>query len=180
MRNSILSKAVAEERKRLGEFIRRRVSNSEDAEDILQDVLYQLAASYSITEPIEYISAWLFTAARNKIIDWYRKKRPGRFDEQLSGDDEPHFLTEILPDHTQNPDRLYLRAMVWEELEDALDEMPPEQRAVFVMHELDGMSFQEIADVTGVPLNTLLSRKRYAVLRLRERLAELYEDLRTF
>ncbi len=175
-RNVTIERAAGAERKRLLDFIRRRVRTHEDAEDILQDVFYQLATSYSVTEPIEKITSWLFTVARNKIIDWYRKKRP----ESLPGGEGnpavPLNLEDILYDPRQNPDRVYARSMVWTELADALDELPDEQREVFVLHELEGKSFRQIADLTGEPLNTLLSRKRYAVLHLRERLQELYAE----
>lgn len=175
-RNVTIERAAGAERKRLLDFIRRRVRTQEDAEDILQDVFYQLATSYSVTEPIEKITSWLFTVARNKIIDWYRKKRP----ESLPGGEGnpavPLNLEDILYDPRQNPDRVYARSMVWTELADALDELPDEQREVFVLHELEGKSFRQIADLTGEPLNTLLSRKRYAVLHLRERLQELYAE----
>jgi RNA polymerase sigma factor (sigma-70 family) len=175
-RNATVHAAVRTERKRLLEFIRRRVRTEEDAEDILQDVFYQLVTSYDVTEPIEKLTSWLFTVARNKIIDWYRKRRPGGSlgtDEETG---EPLNLEEILFDPTQNPDEVYARSLVWTELSGALDDLPDEQRQVFVMHELEGRSFKEIAEITGEPINTLLSRKRYAVLRLRESLQELYDE----
>ncbi|MBI3578345.1 MAG: sigma-70 family RNA polymerase sigma factor [Ignavibacteriales bacterium] len=175
-RNASIQETVGKERKRLFDFIRRRVRNEADAEDILQDVLHQLVASYSVTEPIEKLTSWLFTVARNRIIDWYRKRRP----ESLPADDEnpalPLNLEEILFDPNENPDRVYARSLVWTELAEALDELPEEQREVFVMHELEGKSFKEIAEMTGEPLSTLLSRKRYAVLSLREALQELYNE----
>jgi RNA polymerase sigma factor (sigma-70 family) len=153
--------------------------NESDAEDILQDVFYQLAASYSVTEPIENLTAWLFTVARNKITDWYRKRRPvalhERGDEIVEG--VPTNPGEILFDLQDGPDRAYWRSTVWSALAEALDELPEEQRAVFVWHELEGRSFKEIAVLTGEPMNTLLSRKRYAVLALRERLQDLYDEL---
>ncbi len=173
---AVVEKAFLSERKRVFDFIRRRVRTEEDAEDILQDVFYQLASGYSVTQPIENLAAWLFTVARNKITDMYRKKKP----ELLPGDyDSPDVslnLADILPDDSQNPDAVQWRALVWEELEDALDELPAEQRQAFVMHELEGKSFKEMAETTGEPINTLLSRKRYAVLFLRERLQELYSE----
>ena len=169
---------MKKERKRLGDFIKRRVGNVADAEDILQDVFYQLVTSYSVTEPIEQLTSWLFTVARNKIIDWYRKKRPEPLPISAENPDEPLNLADILYDPKQNPDEVYARSLVWTELSDALDELPEEQRFVFVMHELQGKSFKEIAEVTGEPVNTLLSRKRYAVLFLRERLQELYDEIR--
>ena len=171
---------IHSERTRLFDFIRRRVRNQADAEDILQDVFYQLLASYSITEPIEKLTAWLFTVARNKIIDWYRKRRPESLGSDItSGEDEgagPLNLEEILFDPRDNPDQVYARSLVWTELVDALEELPDAQREVFVMHELEGRPFKEIAELTGEPVNTLISRKRYAVLFLRERLKELYEE----
>jgi len=180
----VVDRTVRSERRRLFEFILRRVNSREDAEDILQDVFYQLVSSYSVTEPIEKLTSWLFTVARNKIIDWYRKKRPvyslsQRIPDSLGDDDAggPLNLEEILFDPTENPDRMYARSMVWSQLGDALDELPEKQRLVFVMHELEGKSFKQIAEITGEPINTLLSRKRYAVLALRDRLQELYEEL---
>jgi RNA polymerase sigma factor (sigma-70 family) len=154
------------------------VRNREDAEDILQDVFYQLVTSYSVTEPIEKLTAWLFTVARNKIIDWYRKQKPVALGPDPGNEGAPLTLEDILFDPTQNPDEVYSRSLVWTELADALDELPEEQRSVFVMHELEGRSFKEIAEMTGEPLSTLLSRKRYAVLFLREKLQELYEEFR--
>lgn len=171
-----IERAVQTERKRLFDFIRRRVRTEEDAEDILQDVFYQLVASYSVTEPIEKLTSWLFTVARNKIIDWYRKKKTQSLPSDEKNPGTPLNLEEILYDPGQNPDDLYLRSMVWTELADALDELPEEQREVFVMHELEGKSFKEMAEMSGESINTLLSRKRYAVLFLRGRLRELYDE----
>ena len=172
--------AFRSERKRLFDFIRRRVRTEADAEDILADVFYQMIASYSVTEPIEKMTSWLLTVARNRIIDWYRKRKPESFRQR---DDEialplnlPLNLEDILFDPGQNPDVLYERSLLWTELADALEDLPDEQRDVFVMHELEGKSFKEIAEITGEPVNTLLSRKRYAVLYLREALQELYDD----
>ena len=175
-RNASAEAAVRAERKRLFDFIRRRVRTEEDAEDILQDVFYQFVASYSVTEPIEKLTSWLFTVARNKIIDWYRKRRPGGLNREDDETGEPLNLEDILFDPTQNPDDVYARSLVWTELAGALDELPEEQREVFVMHELEGRSFKEIAEITGERINTLLSRKRYAVLHLRESLQELYDE----
>jgi RNA polymerase sigma factor (sigma-70 family) len=168
--------AFRSERKRLFDFIRRRVRTEADAEDILSDVFYQLVASYSVTEPIEKMTSWLLTVSRNKIIDWYRKRKPESFRQHIDESAMPLNLEDILFDPGQNPDVLYARSLVWTELADALEDLPDEQRDVFVMHELEGKSFKEIAELTGVPVNTLLSRKRYAVLYLREALQELYDD----
>lgn len=178
-RNTSLQKAVTAERRNLFDFIRRRVRTEEDAEDILQDVLYQLVANYSVTEPIEKMTAWLFRVARNKIIDWYRKKKPESLPHDANNPGEPLNLEDILYDSSMNPERLFARSVVWSELSDALDDLPEEQRDVFVMHELEGKSFKEIAQETGEPVNTLLSRKRYAVLTLRSRLQDLYDEFET-
>jgi RNA polymerase sigma factor (sigma-70 family) len=176
-RNVSIQKAVEQERLRLFRFIRKRVRNEEDAEDILQDVLYQFVSSYSVTEPIERLTSWLFTVARNKIIDWYRRRRPDPLPMESDESWHPINLEDILFDPTQNPEDLYYRSVVWTELADVLDDLPPEQREVFVMHELEGRSFKEIAELTGEGINTLLSRKHYAVLYLRERLQDLYQEL---
>jgi RNA polymerase sigma factor (sigma-70 family) len=172
--------AFRSERKRLFDFIRRRVRTEADAEDILADVFYQMVASYSVTEPIEKMTFWLLTVARNKIIDWYRKRKPESFrqreDESALPSNLPLNLEDILFDPGQNPDVLYERSQLWTELADALEDLPVEQRDVFIMHELEGISFKEIAEITGEPVNTLLSRKRYAVLYLREALQELYDE----
>jgi len=172
--------AFRSDRRRLFDFIRRRVRTEADAEDILADVFYQMIASYSVTEPIEKMTSWLLTVVRNKIIDWYRKRKPEslrqRADESALPQNLPLNLEDILFDPGQNPDVLYARSLVWTELADALEDLPDEQRDVFVMHELEGKSFKEIAELTGEPVNTLLSRKRYAVLYLREALQELYDD----
>ncbi len=172
-----VDRAYRTERKRIFDFIRRRVGTEEDAEDILQDVFYQLMTNYTVAEPIENLAAWLFTVARNKITDWYRKRKPEPLASVADDDGGDVLLAEALPaDPSQNPDELLMRRAVWEELEEALDELPPEQRDVFMMHEIEGRSFKEIAEITGAPINTLLSRKRYAVLFLRERLQELYSE----
>ena len=172
--------------KRLLGFIRQRVASEADAEDILQDVWYQLTTTVD-TEPIEQVSGWLFAVARNKIIDRYRKKRPESLDMLLqsggagdarssSGEDGPD-LAGILFDNSSNPETANLRALFWKVLQEALEELPEEQRTVFVWHELDGLSFKEIADLTGENVNTLISRKRYAVIHLREKLLTLYHEI---
>jgi RNA polymerase sigma factor (sigma-70 family) len=163
---------------RLLGFIRQRVGNEADAEDILQDVWYQLTTTVD-TEPIEQISGWLFAVARNKITDRYRKKRPESLESLLQTGDEAGGpdLAGILLDTSQSPEATNLRALFWKTLEEALDELPEAQRAVFMWNELDDLSFKEIADRTGENVNTLISRKRYAVLHLRERLLTLYNEI---
>ena len=172
----IIERTTHQERERLLGFIKKRVRNDSDAEDIVQDVFYQFAMSYSVTEPIEKVTAWLFRVARNKVIDWYRRRHLKTVSLETRDDEGPLTLEEILFDTGQDPDKLYARSVVWTELADALEELPEEQREVFVLHELEGKSFKEIADLTGEPVNTLLSRKRYAVLYLRERLQDLYDE----
>lgn len=177
LRDTRIAQTAASERGRLFAFIRRRVASDSQAEDILQDVFYQLLTSYSVTEPLEQMTGWLFIVARNKIIDWYRKRRPGdrALDEVLDGG--PVTLAEVLPAATHGPDTGYDREVIAEELTEALEELPEKQRQVFIMHEIEGKSFNEIRDLTGDPLNTLLSRKRYAVQFLRRRLEELYREM---
>jgi RNA polymerase sigma factor (sigma-70 family) len=176
-----LDDTVTAHRERLFDFIRRRIRNEQDAEDILQDVFYQLAASISVTEPIENLTAWLFTVARNRITDWYRKRRTPAQAGTRAGDEQAgaRQLEETLFDPQDRPDHEYWRSAVWAEVADALGELPEAQRNVFIWHELEGRSYREIARMTGEPLNTLLSRKRYAVLGLRERLRDLYDELDT-
>jgi RNA polymerase sigma factor (sigma-70 family) len=164
-------------RPRLLSFIRKRVQTDEDAEDILQDVFYQFLSNYRVTQPIEQLSAWLYTVARNRIVDWYRARRhrARRPTDEETG--LPLNLEEILFDPSDEPDRVLLRGAVWEALADALDDLPEAQSEVFVMHELEGKSFKEIAEITGENINTLLSRKRYAVLALRDALQDMYNEL---
>jgi RNA polymerase sigma factor (sigma-70 family) len=164
--------------KRLLGFIRRRVNSEADAEDILQDVWYQLTAAVD-TEPIEQVGSWLFTVARNKITDRYRKKKPDSLEDLIAAEDEDGLpgLSGILLDDSNNPEAAYLNSLFWKTLDEALLELPEEQRAVFVWHELDDMSFKEIAELTGENVNTLISRKRYAILHLRDRLGNLYQEI---
>ena len=162
---------------RLLGFIRQRVGNEADAEDILQDVWYQLTTTVD-TEPIEQISGWLYAVARNKITDRYRKRRPESLDSLLpTGEEGAPDLSAILLDNSTNPETANLRALFWKTLEEALNELPEEQRLVFVWNELNDIPFKEIAVMTGENVNTLISRKRYAVLFLRERLLTLYREI---
>lgn len=164
--------------KRLLGFIRRRVGNEADAEDILQDVWHQLTMAVDTT-PIEQMSGWLFAVARNKIVDRYRKKQPESLDRllQLGEEEGGAELAGLLLDDSGNPETAHLRSLFWKELQDALDELPEEQRAVFIWNEMEELSFREIAELTGENVNTLISRKRYAVLHLRERLMTLYHEI---
>ncbi len=169
---------VKREQSRLGNFIRRRVPDPRDAEDILQEVFYELVEANRLLMPIEHVTGWLFRVARNRITDLLRKKRPESFTEAAAADEEGEFLQleDLLPSPDAGPDALYARSVLLDELEFALDELPDEQREVFVGHEFEGRSFKEMAAETGASVNTLLSRKRYAVLHLRERLRSIYEE----
>jgi RNA polymerase sigma factor (sigma-70 family) len=173
-----ISAAVQQEQARLRAFIRRRVPDQGDAEDILQDVFYELVQAYRLLQPIEQVGAWLFRVARNRITDRFRKKQSVSFSDvhATSEDDEPLSLEDLLPSPDAGPEAAYARSLLLDELEDALNELSDEQRQVFVAHEIEGLSFKQIAAETGVNLNTLLSRKRYAVLYLRQRLEEIYYE----
>jgi RNA polymerase sigma factor (sigma-70 family) len=173
-----ISDVVKREQSRLRNFIRRRVPDSRDAEDILQDVFYELVEANRLLMPIEHVTGWLFRVARNRITDLFRKKTPQSFSDTAiaNDDDELLQLEDLLPSPADGPEALYARGVLLEELELAVDELPKEQREVFVAHELEGRSFKEMAAETGVSLNTLLSRKRYAVLHLRERLQSVYDE----
>lgn len=169
---------VERQRSRLRNFIRRNVADRADVEDILQDVFLELVEAYRLMKPVEQAGAWLFRVARNKIIDRFRKKKPERLADlpASSEDDEPLSIDEFLPSKEAGPEAAYVRSAVLAEMEDALDELPEEQREVFIANEIEGRSFKDLAAETGVSINTLLSRKRYAVLHLRERLQSVYEE----
>ena len=181
--NRQIQETVRRERGRLIAFIRRRIPRPEDAEDIAQDVFYELTEMFRLMKPVEQIASWLFTVARNKITDRYRKKKPVLLEDVFTfkssaDEDKAYLLDELLPAaDVRSADVEMMRETIMEALMEALDELPAEQRDVFVQHELEDKSFKEIAEETGVTLNTLLSRKRYAVLYLRERLKSLYDDL---
>lgn len=175
-----ITQTVKQERNRLFNFIRKRVKSTLDAEDILQDVFYQFIRVSSEVETIEKASAWLFQVARNKITDLYRKKKPVNFSQfDAASDDEEGSLNfeDYIPDLTDMPDAVLTREMVWEVLEEGLAELPAEQRDVFRMHEFEEMPFNEIAELTGEGVNTLISRKRYAILHLRKKLGALYGEI---
>ena len=173
-----ISDVVKREQSRLRNFIRRRVPDPRDAEDILQDVFYELVEANRLLMPIEHVTGWLFRVARNRITDLFRKKRPANFSDLAVPDEDGELLhlENLLPSPDAGPEAIYARNVLLDELDLAVDELPEEQREVFVAHELEGRSFKEIARDTGVSVNTLLSRKRYALLRLRERLQTIYDE----
>jgi RNA polymerase sigma factor (sigma-70 family) len=178
-RDQRISEVVKREQSRLRNFIRRRVPDPRDAEDVLQEVFYELVEANRLLMPIEHVTGWLFRVARNRITDLFRKKTPESFSDTVIPDEDDELLQfeDLLPSPNAGPEVLYARRMLLEELELAMDELPQEQREVFVAHELEGRSFKEMAAETGVSVNTLLSRKRYAVLHLRERLRSIYDEL---
>ena len=174
-----ITDVVKREQSRLRNFIRRRVPDPRDAEDILQDVFYELVEANRLLMPIEHVTGWLFRVARNRITDLFRKKRPESLGDTAATDDDDEELLQIedlLPSSDAGPEALYARNVLLDELELAIDGLPEEQREVFLAHELEGRSFKEIAADTGVSVNTLLSRKRYAVLHLRKRLQNIYDE----
>lgn len=171
-----ITATVLRERAPLGNFIRRRVGNPSDADDVLQDVLFEFVEAYHLPAPIERAGAWLFRVARNRIIDLFRKKRERSLDGMAEEQSGEHRLDLLLPAPDGSPEAAYARSVLMTELQSALDELPPEQRDVFVAHELDGLSFKEMASQSGLPVNTLLARKRYAVLQLRSRLQSIYDE----
>jgi RNA polymerase sigma factor (sigma-70 family) len=174
-----ISEAIEREQIRLRNFIRRRVSDQGEAEDILQDVFYELIEAYRLMKPVEQVTAWLFRVARNRITDLFRlKRREGSSNRAVATteDCEALQLEDLLPSPDAGPESAYARSVLLEELDAALDELPDEQREVFIAHELMGYSFKELAAQTGVSVNTLLSRKHYAILHLRERLRAVYEE----
>ena len=175
-----ISEAFSRDEPRLRNFIRRRVPDPRDVEDILQDVFYKLVEANRLLMPIEHVTGWLFRVARNRITDFFRKKKPGLFSDAAVEGDEGELLRleDLLPSQDAGPEALLIRNLLLDELEFALAELPEEQRRVFVAHELEGRSFKEMASETGVSINTLLSRKRYAVMHLRERLQDIYDELR--
>ena len=174
-----ISDVVKQEQSRLRNFIRRRVPDPRDADDILQEVFYELVEANRLLMPIEHVTGWLFRVARNRITDLFRKKKPESLSDAVAANDEDDSLTleDLLPSPDAGPDALYARGVLLDELEDALDELPEEQREVFVGHEIEGRSFKEMSAETGVTVNTLLSRKRYAVQHLRQRLQNIYDEL---
>jgi len=172
-----ITETITRERGRLRNFIRRRVPDANEAEDILQDVFFEYVEAYRLPEPIEQVGAWLFRVARNRIIDRFRKKREVQLPEVPDGEEEGCWLEEVLPSAEAGPEAAYARGVLLAELTAALGELPQAQRDVFIAHELDGRSFKELAEESGASMNTLLARKRYAVLHLRKRLQAIYDEL---
>jgi RNA polymerase sigma factor (sigma-70 family) len=173
-----ISEVIAEQRSRLRNFIRKRVPNEADVEDLLQEVFYELVEAHRLLMPIDYVTGWLFRVARNRITDLFRKKRPENFTDRAVRDEEGELLRieDLLPSPDAGPEALYVRHALLDELKLALGELPAEQREVFVAHELEGRSFKELSAESGVSVNTLLSRKRYAVLHLRQRLQIIHDE----
>jgi RNA polymerase sigma factor (sigma-70 family) len=174
----LISQAMEKDQSRLRSFIRRRVADAGEAEDVLQDVFYELIESYRLMKPVEQVSAWMFRVARNRITDLFRRQRPELLGDtrQVAEDGDELTLEDLLPSADAGPEAAYARGVLLEALEGALDELPAEQSEVFVQHEVMGRSFKELAEESGLSVNTLLSRKRYAVLHLRERLQGVYAE----
>ncbi|HMH00217.1 MAG TPA: sigma-70 family RNA polymerase sigma factor [Terriglobales bacterium] len=175
-----ISETIEREQARLRNFIRRRVDDESDADDILQDVFSELVEAYRLMQPIEQVGAWLFRVARNRIIDRFRKRKPETLREEMAvaEDGELLLLEDLLPSPDAGPEAAYARTVLLEELTDALEELPDEQREVFIAHEIEGRSFKELAAETALSVNTLLSRKHYAVIHLRERLRAIYDEFK--
>jgi RNA polymerase sigma factor (sigma-70 family) len=174
----LIALAMEKEESRLRSYIRNHILDRSLTEDILQEVFCELIEAYRLMKPIEQVGAWMFRVAKNRIVDLFRRRATDSLSEERDSQDDGLAvpLVELLPSPDEGPEAAYARMVLLEELEEALDELPEEQRAVFVAHELDGLSFKELSEETGVGVNTLLSRKRYAVLHLRERLRSIYEE----
>lgn len=172
----LISQAVERDQPRLRNFIRKHVADTGEAEDILQEVFYELLEAYRLMKPVEHVTSWLFRVARNRMIDLFRKKKPTSLNNPASVEEEGDTLEDLLPSADAGPEAIYARSLLLDALEEALEELPQAQREVFVAHELMGQSFKEMSAETGLSVNTLLSRKHYAVTHLRERLQLIYED----
>lgn len=175
--DQFIAEAMKRDESRLRGFIRKRVIDDGDAEDVLQDVFYELIEAYRLMKPAEQMTAWLFRVARNRITDLFRRQKAVSLSDSVVDDDDAQTFEDLLPSPDAGPDAIYARTVLLEELEEAIDELPANQREVFVAHEILGRSFKELSEETGTSVNTLLSRKRYAVLYLRERLQEIHQDL---
>jgi RNA polymerase sigma factor (sigma-70 family) len=173
-----IAEVITEQRSRLRNFIRKRVPDESDVEDLLQEVFYELVVAKRLLMPIDYLTGWLFRVARNRITDLFRKKKPENFADTAAEDDEGHLLQieDLLPSSDAGPEAEYFRLVLFDELEVALGQLPSEQREVFIAHEIEGRSFKEMSAESGVNVNTLLARKRYAVLHLRQRLQSIHDE----
>jgi RNA polymerase sigma factor (sigma-70 family) len=174
--DQLISQALERDRPRLRSFIRKHVADTGEAEDILQDVFYELLEAYRLMKPVEHVTAWLFRVARNRMIDLFRRKKAASLNSPASVEEDGDTLEDLLPSVDAGPEAAYARNLLLDALEEALEELPRAQREVFIAHELQGQSFKEISAETGLSVNTLLSRKHYAVTHLRQRLQLIYED----
>ena len=174
-----IAEALSRDEPRLRNFIRRRVLDTEEAEDVLQDVFYELIQAYRMLKPVEQVTAWLYRVARNRITDLFRRKKTVSLSDTVADDEDAATFEDLLPSTDAGPDAIYARNLLFDALDEALDDLPEEQREVFIAHEMLGRSFKELSAESGTSVNTLLSRKRYAVLHLRERLLEMNESFRT-
>jgi RNA polymerase sigma factor (sigma-70 family) len=174
--DQLISEALERDRPRLRNFIRKHVADTSEAEDILQDVFSELLEAYRLMKPIEHVTAWLFRVARNRMIDLFRSKKPSSLSNPASAEEDGDTLEDLLPSEDAGPEGAYARNLLFDALDEALEELPRTQREVFIAHELMGQSFKEISAETGLSVNTLLSRKHYAVLHLRQRLQSIYEN----
>jgi RNA polymerase sigma factor (sigma-70 family) len=173
--DQLISEALERDEPRLRNFIRKHVADSGEAEDILQDVFYELIEAYRLMKPVEHVTAWLFRVARNRMVDLFRRKKPSSLNNPVSAEEDGDTLEDLLPSADAGPEAAYARSLLLDALEEALEELPAAQREVFIAHEVLGQSFKEISAETGLSVNTLLSRKHYAVLHLRQRLQSIYE-----
>jgi RNA polymerase sigma factor (sigma-70 family) len=174
--DQLISEALERDQPRLRSFIRKHVTDTSEAEDILQDVFYELLEAYRLMKPIEHVTAWLFRVARNRMVDLFRRKKPSSLNNPASIEEDADTLEDLLPSEDAGPEAAYARNLLLDAVDEALDELPAAQREVFVAHELMGRSFKDISVDTGLSVNTLLSRKHYAVLHLRQRLQSIYEN----
>jgi RNA polymerase sigma factor (sigma-70 family) len=177
--NQLISQALERDRPRLRSFIRKHVADTSEAEDILQDVFYELIETYRLMKPVEHVTAWLFRVARNRMIDLFRRNKPSSLNNPVYGEEEGDTLEDLLPSADAGPEAVYARNLLLDALDEALEELPAAQRDVFIAHELMGQSFKEISAETGFSVNTLLSRKHYAVMHLRQRLQSIHESFET-
>ena len=174
--NQLISQALERDRPRLRSFIRKHVADTSEAEDILQDVFYELLEAYRLMKPVEHVTAWLFRVARNRMVDLFRRNKPSSLNNPASAEEEGDTLEDLLPSADAGPEAAYARSLLLDALDEALEELPAAQRDVFIAHELMGQSFKEISAETGLSVNTLLSRKHYAVMHLRQSLQAIYEN----